>query len=93
MTSSLYRIVAPYFVAGFIEKDGIVIEVAPIIAWLRGKTTTYVTAYCANHAWLITPVGKDETSDSKSIKTDHRRRGSNMLAKRRKTGKRILRDY
>jgi hypothetical protein len=42
----LYQITSGYYCAGFIIKNGKVINAAPIIRWMMGRHIDYVTQYC-----------------------------------------------
>jgi hypothetical protein len=57
----LYRVTAPYFVAGFVATEaGTVTRSAPILKWARGKTTGEVVKYCLGRRWGVEYLrGKD----------------------------------
>jgi hypothetical protein len=42
----LYRLTSSYFCCGFVTKDSIVIDAAPIIKWMKGKTLIQVYNWC-----------------------------------------------
>lgn len=52
---TLLRIVAPYFVAGVVVEEGIVVRAAPIVGYMvRGRwTRTRVWAYCQTKRWAL----------------------------------------
>lgn len=55
---TLYRIVAPHFVAGLgVGIDGIVNWSAPIIHYMVGWQLERVLAYCARKDWKLEVVG------------------------------------
>ncbi len=51
-TTSLYRIAAPYFVAGFEVESGRVSRAAPIINYMLGWSPERVLSYCRGKKWL-----------------------------------------
>jgi len=49
----LVRIVAPHFVAGCIlDERGRVVEAAPIIRWMLGKSWPELRPYLARNGWV-----------------------------------------
>ncbi len=50
---SLLRFVAPFFVAGAIVSAGRVVEAAPIIRWMTGKTPEDVIPYARRRGWTV----------------------------------------
>lgn len=42
----LYRVSCAFFVAGFVVRDGVVIDAAPILRWTIGKTLRSVMLHC-----------------------------------------------
>lgn len=54
--TKLFRITAPYFCAGVEIEDGVVVEAAPILAWMIGKPFTYVKSYCTRKSFSIEKV-------------------------------------
>jgi hypothetical protein len=52
-TLMLFQITAPYFTAGGTIVCGTVIEVAPIIKYLKGKTDKQVYEYCKRKQWKL----------------------------------------
>ena len=57
MDGYLYRVTAPYYVAGFIACDGKVLRAAPIIKWLQGRSLAGVLDYFARRGWPVEQVG------------------------------------
>lgn len=56
-SSEAFQISAKHFVAGLIVKDGIVIEAAPIISYMRKWKQSAVFDYCAKKGWKIVSCG------------------------------------
>lgn len=54
---SLLRIVSSFFVAGAIVRDGRIVDAAPIIGWMRGRSVEYVRGYVARRGWAAEWVG------------------------------------
>jgi hypothetical protein len=54
------RISAPHFCAGADIKDSKVINPAPIIKWMKGKTLWWVRKYCEKKKWEIETYGSNE---------------------------------
>lgn len=52
----LYRIVAPYFVAGIIIIKDNVVQTAPIVHYMRDWNLARVRSYCRQKQWEIEPV-------------------------------------
>jgi hypothetical protein len=52
----LIRISAPHFCAGADVKDGKIIDAAPIIKWMKGRTLWWVRKYCEKKKWEIEVV-------------------------------------
>ena len=54
----LVRVVAPYFVAGFVIEAGYVVEAAPIIRYMQWRkwTAERARAYIAKRGWRATIV-------------------------------------
>lgn len=45
-TERWWRVVTPYYVAAVIERDGIVVQAAPILKWAKGQPLAKVIAWC-----------------------------------------------
>lgn len=54
---SAYRVEAPHFVAGLETEthngSEIVVTVAPILKWAKGKTMTEFLRYCLRKGWSV----------------------------------------
>lgn len=44
---TLHRLVTPYFVCGVVCLQGVVVEAAPIVHWMRGKPLRTVASWIA----------------------------------------------
>lgn len=53
-----FQVDSNYFCAGLIEKDGKVIEAAPIQKWMIGKNIEYIKEYCVKKKWKLLLVNK-----------------------------------
>lgn len=51
MSGTLWRIVAPHFVAGLLVEDGYVTEAAPILGWATGGQWSKVRSYLKRRGW------------------------------------------
>lgn len=52
--STLYRIVAPHFVAGvLVDEDSVVEETAPILRWAMGRELGWLVSYCTRKRWQL----------------------------------------
>jgi hypothetical protein len=49
----MIRITAPYFCAGAVVYKGEVIDAAPIINWMIGKTIAELRRYCARKGYRL----------------------------------------
>ena len=51
----LFRVVAPFCVAGFVvdPKDRMVVEAAPIIKYLIGRSMREAVLYCRGRGWDV----------------------------------------
>lgn len=49
----LYRIRAPYFVAGFEAKNNTIIRTAPIIKYMKGWTVKRALDYISRRGWKV----------------------------------------
>ncbi len=49
----LFIIDAPHFFAGGVVRDGKVVEVAPIIKYMKGWAVTRVRVYCKQKRWAL----------------------------------------
>jgi hypothetical protein len=49
----LVQITAPHFVAGLIQRDGVVTKAAPIIKYMTGWRIEKVRTYCAGKSWSV----------------------------------------
>ena len=47
----MIRIEAPYFTAGLVFEDDIVVGAAPIIKYMKGWTRFAVEVYCVRRGW------------------------------------------
>lgn len=47
----LVRVISPYFVAGIVLQDDIVVRAAPILGWAIGKQRASVSAIFARKGW------------------------------------------
>jgi hypothetical protein len=56
MTEILAQIDAPHFCAGIVLRADRVIEVSPIVRYMRGWTRAKVRSYCAGKGWKIAVV-------------------------------------
>lgn len=55
--TTLYRVVAPHFVAGFtVDERGYIKEAAPILKWARGGRLPRVEAYAKRRGWTVEVV-------------------------------------
>jgi hypothetical protein len=52
-TLTLYRVVAPHFVAGIVADGGRVVDAAPILAWSVGETREHLRDYFASKRWRV----------------------------------------
>lgn len=52
----LAQITAPHFCAGIILRDDYVVDAAPILRWMVGKSRDYVRSYCARKNWTVVVV-------------------------------------
>lgn len=53
MSSRMFRVEAPNFVAAFVVKAGKVTVAAPILWRLKGKTFSWAQAYCRRLGWTV----------------------------------------
>lgn len=51
--NGLYRVVAPFFVAGFIVEKGLIVKAAPIIWWMRAWPVEKALQYALVRGWTI----------------------------------------
>ncbi len=51
--SSMIQIIAPHYTAGLMIFNGRVIEAAPIVRWMVGKSIDYVYSYCQRKGYRI----------------------------------------
>ena len=56
----LIRIVAPYFVAGIVLEEGVVIEAAPIVRYMMGWSGMRVRSYAKRKHWTAMPCPGSE---------------------------------
>jgi len=54
-TDKLYRVTAPYFVAGLVVRDQIIVEAAPIIGWSVGTLFSEFYRYAGQKQWTVEP--------------------------------------
>jgi len=47
----MIRITAPHFCAGAIFRHGKIVEAAPIIKWMIGRSVADMRRYCEQMAW------------------------------------------
>lgn len=59
--TTIYRVEAPHFVAGFIVKGERVATAAPIIWRFKGKSIDWVRSYCRDHNWKCLHVQSGAT--------------------------------
>jgi hypothetical protein len=53
---TLWRVVAPRFVAGLVTVGERVTEAAPILRWTVGRTRAELRAYFARRGWAVSRV-------------------------------------
>jgi hypothetical protein len=54
---TLYRVLSSYFVAGILVQDDQIVEAAPIIRWLVGKSYIYlIRDYAPKKLWTVESV-------------------------------------
>lgn len=51
-----YRVEAPYMCCGIEERDGTIINAAPIMRWAIGKSLTSVSNWIYNKGYKIEPL-------------------------------------
>ena len=56
MIHDLYQIMAPHFCAGFVMKEDVVVNAAPIIRYMMGWSYRKVQAYCQKKNWQLTAI-------------------------------------
>jgi len=58
MIGKLYHITSPYFVAGIVTEDDIVILAAPIVGYMKKNKWTIkrVERYCKDRGWSIVEI-------------------------------------
>jgi len=59
--TELYRVTLPYACCGFLLEDGRVVEAAPIIGWMKGRTLATV------ELWIHKKGGKLELIPMRSV--------------------------
>lgn len=47
----MIRITSPYFCAGCVIENGLIVRAAPIIKYMIGKTPGWVRTYCQKKKW------------------------------------------
>ncbi len=60
----LWRITAPHFCAGILVWNNVVMNAAPILAWMKGRHTTWINGYCTRKGWTVEYV-EGETDEQK----------------------------
>lgn len=50
-TETLVHIDAPHFRAGVVVVNGRVVRSADILAWMTGRSASYLRAYCRRKGW------------------------------------------
>lgn len=53
ITETLASIDAPHFVAGIVLWDDVVVEVSPIVKYMKGWSRKQVRQYCERKSWRI----------------------------------------
>jgi len=52
----IMQITAPYFVAGIVLEDRVVVEAAPIVKYMKGWHGIRALAYCKRKRWTVVEV-------------------------------------
>lgn len=52
----LWRVVAPHFVAGMIEQQGVISHAAPILRWAVGRSRDELRPYFSRRGWTVEHV-------------------------------------
>jgi hypothetical protein len=52
----LAQITAPHLCAGIILRNDVVVDAAPILRWMIGKSRDFVRSYCARKGWSVVVV-------------------------------------
>jgi hypothetical protein len=54
----IVRVVSSYFVAAVIVEDNRVVEAAPILSYVVGKSLKWLKVYCVRKGWKMSVVGE-----------------------------------
>ena len=56
----LYQITSPYFCAGIIVTNGWCTQAAPIVHYMKGKSSTWIASYIQKKGWKVICVTSDK---------------------------------
>lgn len=56
---AFYRIESPYFVVGVLFDNNVVIDVPPIVKYIKGWQLSKVMRYCTNKQWKLEKIHED----------------------------------